>query len=344
MKKLLLLLLTTNFLNAQTVTNYIATGITTPSGICFDNNGDLIVGEMNTYKIFRYNSTLVKTSLTPNSLFGMPNQLAFNSLTNEIWFATENFNRISRLTPANVLNEYTASNGPYGVAIDAQGNVFYSEFLGGKIKKRQPDGTTTDFISGLQSPTSLAFDLSGNLLVVESLNNRVLKINSAGVSTVLMPDLNDVRQIAVNTNGDIYVGGGMFNKIYRLQNGQTVASVFLTNISCRGMATKNNELYISDATNNKILKVTLPALGLDNLSKEKIVAIFPNPAQNNININLKLSTSNKLEIFSVNGVLLFRKELNVNENNLDLDFLNSGIYFFRISDDETSVTKKITKM
>lgn len=344
MKKILLLVFAFNYLSAQTVTDYIATGLNTPSGICFDNNGNLIVGELNTYKIFRYNSTLVKTDLTPNSLFGMPNQLAFNSSTNEIWMATENFGRVSKLTAANVLTEYTAANNPYGVAIDGQGNIFYSEFLGGRIKKRQLDGTTTDFVTGLQSPTSIAFDPNGNLLVTESLNSQLLKISPAGIKTVLVTDLTDVRQIAVNTNGDIYVGGGILNRIYRIPNGQTTASTFVTNQPCRGMAIKNNELYVSNVNANKILKISLPLLNLDRFNIENNVSVFPNPLTNLISISFEKEDLYTVEVYAIDGALVFKKVLNSVENIIDLEFLNSGIYLLKISDDKTSVTKKIIKV
>ena len=327
MKKLLLSILACNFLNAQTVTNYISTGITTPSGICFDNNGNLIVGELNSYKIFRYNAALTKTDLTPNYLNGAPNQLAFNILTNEIWFATENSSAISKLTSTNVLTEYFASGGPYGVAIDAQGNIFYSEFFGKKIKKRQPDGTTTDFITGLQSPTSMAFDLNGNLLVAESLNNRILKITSAGISTILMTNLPNVRQIVVNTNGDIYVGGGTFSDIYRLQNGQTTQSTFLTNIPCRGMAIKNNELYISDATNNKILKVSLPTLELNNFSKETSLNVYPNPTKGIINIETKEALT--VYVYDLLGRKVLESKIDETKNQINLNNLSGGTYLIK---------------
>src|SRR5262249_18800297 len=78
-------------------------------------------------------------------------------------------------------------NGPAGVAVDQQGNVFVSELLNHRIQKLSPTGqavaqwgTYGDAPGQFRDPTGLAFDGSGNLFVADRTNNRIQKLGPDG--------------------------------------------------------------------------------------------------------------------------------------------------------------------
>jgi len=88
-------------------------------------------------------------------------------------------------------------NAPSGLAIDAAGNVYISDFENNKVRKVNTSGIITTVAGNgtlgyggdglpatsssveLNGPYGLAFDASGNLYICDAENNRVRKINAA---------------------------------------------------------------------------------------------------------------------------------------------------------------------
>lgn len=94
-----------------------------------------------------------------------------------------------------------ALNGPYGVAVDASGNLYIADSRNNVIRKVTPDGVITTVagngsfgFSGdggpatsatLSRPQGITVDLAGNLYVADTVNNRIRKVTSGGIiSTV----------------------------------------------------------------------------------------------------------------------------------------------------------------
>lgn len=82
-------------------------------------------------------------------------------------------------------------------------------------------------------------------------------------------------------------------------------------------------------------------------NKKQKVIIFPNPAQNNINVKLEKEISNlRIQIINVNGVLVSEKKEIRSGKEFNIDFPNSitnGVYFLRLTGDNgrTSLVSKI---
>ena len=68
------------------------------------------------------------------------------------------------------------------------------------------------------------------------------------------------------------------------------------------------------------------------------ISIFPNPTQNEISLN-GITKSTKISVFSIDGKQLLQQTL-TNDANLRLNY-TSGIYFVKLTSEESSVTKKI---
>ena len=85
----------------------------------------------------------------------------------------------------------------------------------------------------------------------------------------------------------------------------------------------------------------LPSLGSTEFSENNF-SIYPNPNNGNFTISLN-STLNKdanLEIYSINGQLIFKKEIKNNIENINFSG-SAGIYFVKITNDFVTTTKKI---
>jgi DNA-binding beta-propeller fold protein YncE len=74
--------------------------------------------------------------------------------------------------------------GPYGVAVDGNGNVYVADNGNCRVLKRSPDGDITIFATAL-CPYGISIDGLGNLYVADTYNNRIVKILPDGTATTI---------------------------------------------------------------------------------------------------------------------------------------------------------------
>ncbi|WP_114757898.1 putative Ig domain-containing protein [Flavobacterium sp. AG291] len=145
--------------------------------------------------------------------FDTMNKIVFDSLGNA-YVADGNNNKIRKITPFGVVSTFAGSgspgsadgigtaasfNRPFGLAIDASGNLYVTDYDGNKIRKITPSGVVSTLAgSGSQgsvdgtgtaatfyNPSGIAIDPSGNLYVSEYSNRKVRKITPSGVVSTL---------------------------------------------------------------------------------------------------------------------------------------------------------------
>ncbi|WP_163407602.1 virginiamycin B lyase family protein [Flavobacterium ajazii] len=348
MKKVLLLALLSTFsINAQTPTNYV-TGLGVPTGIAFDGSGNLFVADYNAYKVTKITPSLTQ-SIFISTLNASPQQIAFDGSGN-LWIAgSGNFgNEITKTTAAGVVTSYTATNSPYGIAIDASGNVYYSEANSGNIKKITTAGITSTFVTGLTTPNGLAFDKLGNLIVADKLDGAIKKITPAGVVSTLISGMNNPANVAYAPNGDLYISTGSQNRIFRFPSGgvdgdQVQFIRFNTDYDTPAqMAFYNGALYVSTGSSTKkIIKITDPVLGLGDVqnSGNNEFTIYPNPATDYLYIENNEADLKAIQLFDIAGRLVAEfKSSEAKDNKIILPpNLTSGNYILKVN----NVSKKI---
>ncbi|HEY4325943.1 MAG TPA: hypothetical protein VGN20_18280 [Mucilaginibacter sp.] len=179
-------------------------------------------------------------------------------------------------------------NNPKGITIDNAGNLFVSDYGNSRIRKITPGGVVSTVagngqygaeidgsvaIAQIAFPRNIAIDASGNLYVTDD-NSQVRKITPAGiVSTLNNAKTYGIEAITSDATGNIYAA--TFESIYKFPpldgaasfiaggaagfsdgTGQDARFNFLTNITHDG----SGNLYLSDATNLRIRKVTLSGI------------------------------------------------------------------------------------
>src|SRR5690554_1770653 len=106
----------------------------------------------------------------------------------------------------------------------------------------------------------------------------------------------------------------------------------------------NKELYIVDISGGNIYKVKGSELvNTEDYIFEKSLSILPNPASENITFSLKNDTFQAIQIFDIQGSLVYLTEnIDSKEVKVSVEKLNSGIYIAKIiSEKGQSTIKKI---
>jgi sugar lactone lactonase YvrE len=156
---------------------------------------------------------------------------------------------------------YSGDNGPatsaqlslpFGVAVDASGNVYIAD-TGNNVIRKVSNGVITTFAgmsgmsgigySGDNGPATkatfndladIAVDTSGNVYVADSRNNAIRKVSKGVITTIAGngkkgysgdhgpatgAELNDPLGVAVDTSGNVYIADSWNNLIRKVSNG-----------------------------------------------------------------------------------------------------------------------------
>ncbi|MBD1365073.1 cadherin-like beta sandwich domain-containing protein [Mucilaginibacter sp. ZT4R22] len=225
---------------AGVVTTVPTSGLSSPAGIAVDAAGNIYIADTGNQLIKMVTPAGVVTIIAGNgspgavngpaltASFSNPQDVAVDLLGN-IYVADFNNNQIRKIS-AGVVSVLAGSgssglaNGapatarfknPFGVAVDAAGNVYVADFNNSAIRKVTPGGVvstlagngTAGFANAngtaarFSNPGDIAVDANGNVYVTDSYNSLVRKITPAGnVTTFAGNNGNFDRVDGIGTN------------------------------------------------------------------------------------------------------------------------------------------------
>lgn len=141
-------------------------------------------------------------------------------------------------------------NRPEGIAIDASGNIYISDFYNSKVRKINTSGIISTFAgngvysysgdggpasaAGISYPNFLCLDHSGNLLISDNDNHVIRKVNAGGIITT-------------------FAGNGSAS--YSGDGGPATAATLY--FPCGIFEDASYNIFIADQINNRIRKVDL---------------------------------------------------------------------------------------
>jgi uncharacterized protein (TIGR03437 family) len=231
-----------------------------PYGLVFDGAGNLYISDSSNNVIRKVTPAgTISTLVTPQ--LANPAGLAMDAAGNlyiavqgSRFSASTNNNSILKVSPGGTVTTVAGNgtggfsgdggpatgaelDGPSGVAVDAQGNLYIADTLNNRVRKVTPDGTIstvagngTSLFSGdggpavaaqLSGPQGLALDAGGDLFIADTGNNVVRKVSAGGTITTVAGNgtagfsgdggeataaqLNGPAGVAVDSNGNVFI-------------------------------------------------------------------------------------------------------------------------------------------
>ncbi len=283
-----------------------------PRGVALDGAGNLYIADASNRRIRKVDAAGVISTVAGTGAYGFggdggpavaaqlrdPSDVALDGAGN-LYIADSYNHRIRKVDAAGVITTvagdgtrgYGGDGGPavaaqlyfpYGVAPDGMGNLYIADRDNNRIRKVDAAGVIstvagngTRGYSGdggpavgaqLNNPYGVALDGAGNLYIADLFNNRIRKVDAAGVISTVAGD---------GTQG--YGGDG----------GPAVAAQLR---SPRGVALDGDgNLYIADSGNDRIRRLTPPAMPPPSISAGGVVLATGTPAVNRISPNAIIS-------------------------------------------------------
>ncbi len=202
------------------------TSLSSPNGVVVDAMGNLYIGDSANERVRKVGLDGIITTLVGNTATGY-----FGNFSGDGGVATN-----------------ATVNYPFGVALDAAGNLYIADSGNHRIRKVDTNGIITTVAgngnsvyagdggtatnASLNYPIGVALDASGNLYIADSGNNRIREVDTNGI----------IGTVAGNGNSG-YAGDG-------------VAATNTSLSSPNGVAVDDlGNLYIADSGNNRIREV-----------------------------------------------------------------------------------------
>ncbi|WP_412850405.1 T9SS type A sorting domain-containing protein [Chryseobacterium sp. PMSZPI] len=327
-----------------------------PTGITVDNAGNVYVVDTSNERIRKITPQGLVTTLAGSSAgyaegtgaaaqFNRPEGIAVDTAGN-LYVADTDNNRIRKITPQGQVTTlaggtYGYADGPgatarfinpYGITIDADGNLYLTDMGYARIRKITPQGLVTTLAGGttgyadgigtaaqFNSPIGITTDTNGNIYVADTYNYRIRKITSQGQVTVTT--------LAGSTQG--------------YAEGTGTAALF--NEPCGITVGNDGNLYIADTGNNRIRKITLQVLGTTETDKAAKVKIYPNPAGDFVTIDTSPLKNASARLYDASGKLIKSTPLKSGKNTLNVSELPKGNYIIEILSPEGNTSQKLIR-
>ena len=87
---------------------------------------------------------------------------------------------LAATTFAQTVTTITDGTPDDAIAIDGNGNIYASNFIGDSVFKFDTNGNATTFVSGLNSPNGIDFDSNGNFYLCDFTANQLIRFDSDG--------------------------------------------------------------------------------------------------------------------------------------------------------------------
>lgn len=204
-------------------------------------------------------AAVAATVVSPVALTGAAHAATFTAaapgtvFVSDVWSSS-----VLAVAPDGTKSTYVSGVQPYGLALDAAGDLFIAQDSN-DVVEIAPDGTRTDIsFSSVWYALEVAVDKAGDVYVADPNNNQVVKKSADGAETQIPISGGRYPEgVAVDANNHVYVADTGNGRIVRIDPDGT-QSDFATGLACPfGLTTdQDNNVYAADECAGDVVKVT----------------------------------------------------------------------------------------
>jgi sugar lactone lactonase YvrE len=194
-------------INSSGYISTFASGLATPAGLAFDNDGCLYAACTISGEIKKFDSN-GNSSVFASGL-SWPRGLAFDNLGN-LYVTSYSYPAggiIYKFDSNGNKSTFASSQYAWDIAFDGSAFLYVSNLIMGScsIDKFDLSGNGTTFVPDVV-PAGIAVDNNGFLYMADNLNGTIVKFDSGGNGTVFASGLSDnIHGLAFDNNGNLYV-------------------------------------------------------------------------------------------------------------------------------------------
>ena len=247
-----------------------AAQLNAPLGMVFDHAGNLYIADNYNNRIRKISTTGIITTIAGTDTAGYngdnipataaqlnsPHFIAFDAAEN-LYICDYNNSRIRKIDGSGIITTIAGTGStmgspaedsaatlasvhhPYGIAIDENGNIYFSDETANKVRRINPAGIVSTIAGNghsnyngdnipatnawLFNPCGIAVDNSGNVYFADGNNCRIRKIDNTGIITTIAgigssaysgdggpataAAISAITGVTISTSGDMYIAG-----------------------------------------------------------------------------------------------------------------------------------------
>lgn len=339
-----------------------------PSSVAVDTAGNIYIADQRNQRIRKVDTGGVMTVIAGIGLTGYSgdDSAAINAkLNNPVSVAADTFGNI-----------YIADYGNNRIRkINAAGII--STAAGTGIAGHSGDGAAATAAT-IDSPTCVTVDLSGNIYIADRNNNCIRMVDTDGImnnfagdgtngfsgdgSAATAAQLAHPYGVAVDKWGNVYIADEENQRIRKVNTSGIISTIAGSGtlsfcgdggdplLAClnhpKGVALDNaGNIYIADALNNRIRKITVP-LAVKNVANDaKNIKLYPDPNNGFFSIVGNINAKNgiaQVQVLDLVGHVITSRILPVTNGRINGDMqmpqnVPGGIYLLRINTDSEMI-------
>ena len=256
-----------------------------PRGLVVDANGIIFVADGGNHAIRRVTPDGIVTTFAgrlrfpgiadgtgTNATFAEPSDIALDPTTGNFYVTDFGSSLIRRITPAAVVTTVAGRiagdadgtgagasfRNPWGLDVDASGNVWIADTGNNKIRRMTPGGVVTTMTADTNFPSSVAFGPGGVAFIADTGSHAIVRFDGAVTPYAGSRPSNDLfsfpADVAVDLQGNIFAAqSGTLKKI--TPQGQ------ISEVGNRGQnigvaAGPDGSIYYTDFANDRVYRLT----------------------------------------------------------------------------------------